>query len=54
MLTCNYEDVSLCYDYGYDREEVLDALETEEYTPELLSDKEKAMLKLYHEGKFYI
>jgi len=48
------EELSLCWDYGYDREEVISALYTEKHDPSSLSDKEKAMLKLYHDGKFYI
>lgn len=47
-------EVSLCWDYGYDREEVVNALLTEKDNPDLLSEKEKKMLELYHAGKFVI
>jgi hypothetical protein len=48
------EEVYLCWDYGYDREEVVSALYRERYDRENLTTKEIRMLKQYHAKEFYI
>jgi hypothetical protein len=50
----NVEEVALCWDYGFDKEEVIAALETKKFSGDsALTEKQKTICKLHKEKKFH-